>query len=180
MGTRPQYLGSQMLLPRRAGFVSSVTADGDESWEARGLSREREQATGRAFPFQEWLYPKAADFRAKISNLQITIEFLHGLAEVRVIFKIQGATLPVKPRPELFSHQAPSSSRTSPWLDPRDLLNAHPAWHCSSFPSALPARRQPQSEQGDHVSIPSQLRAPTPLSQRPAGEHFQESWQGKA
>jgi len=59
MGTGLQDLGSQMPLPRRAGFVSSITIDEGEVWEANGLSNARDQAMGRADPFQEWLRPDA-------------------------------------------------------------------------------------------------------------------------
>lgn len=100
--------------------IQEDAADGDEAWEARGWPREREKPRAEPSPPRSgsvpMVYPgTAADFHAKISNLRIKTEFLRGLAAVRVVFKMQGAALPVKPRPELFSHQAHSSSRTS-WI----------------------------------------------------------------
>lgn len=58
MGT---CLGSQMLLPRMASFVSSITTDEGEAWKENSVPRVREQAMGRVNTFQEWLHPDAGD-----------------------------------------------------------------------------------------------------------------------
>lgn len=50
MGMCLQYLGLQMFLPRRAGFITSVTAEEGEIWEANDLPSAREQAMDKLTP----------------------------------------------------------------------------------------------------------------------------------
>lgn len=80
-----QYTGFQMLLPRRVGFVTSVTAEEGEIWEANYLPSTENK------PWASWPLPRWAPFRWAgdfyIEFLYLLIKFRS--AEARVVFKTQ-------------------------------------------------------------------------------------------
>lgn len=67
-----------MPLPRRAGFVSSITSDHGEAGEANGLPNATEQAMGRANPSKTGsilMMVTAADFHPEFPNFLIKLNF---------------------------------------------------------------------------------------------------------
>lgn len=132
-----QYLGLQMLLPRRAGFITSVTAEEGEIWEANDLPSAREQAMDKLTPSKIGSIPMTVScwFLYWISLLTNKTEFLLKSAEVRVVFKTQWTLCQLMPN---LNH---SQIRLRPPAEPTFTIHEIHRAH-NSFPWKPPVPRQ--------------------------------------